>query len=84
MPNWPGRGPAQPMLFAELRNELVETLDRTAPSHSRMNGITAGAQSVVLRLKVKPGIKIQRRTILIELSAHPASAGEDEIDLLGA
>jgi hypothetical protein len=69
---------------AKLGNELLEALDRAAASDPGMHGISMRAQLIVLRLEIEASVKIERRTVLIELGADTRSVDEDEIDLLCA
>src|SRR5690349_1487759 len=70
-------------LVANLGDQLLESLDRAASAHARMDRIAAGAQALVLELEIEAAIEIERGAILVKLCAHAPSA-EDEVDLLQA
>lgn len=65
----------------ELRNKLPETVDPAASADARMDGVAAGAEPIVLRLKVEAAVEIERRAILLEFGANPAPVGKHEVDL---
>lgn len=66
----------------QFGDELLEAIDRAASAHPRMDRIAPGADPLILRLKIKTTVEIQRRTVLVELGADPMRALQDEIDLL--
>lgn len=71
------------LLVVNLRYELLEMLDRAAPSHSGMDRVAAAAQAVILQLQVKPAVEIECGAILVKLRPYSGSIRKDEIDLLG-
>jgi hypothetical protein len=73
----------QAVLTPEPRDELLESLDRAASPHPRVDGVALGAQSIVLRLKVKAAVEVEPRTIFVELRTDARVIDEDEVDLFG-
>src|SRR5437762_6173261 len=49
-----------------------------------MDSVTMRAQLLVLRLKIKAAVEIERRAIFVKLRANSCMVEENEIDLLGA
>ena len=72
-----------PTSTAEFGHKLVEPFYRAASTHSRMNRIAARADALILRLKIKAAVKIESRTVFVELRAYAPAARNYEVDLFG-
>ena len=59
-------------------------LDRAAAADSRVDRVAPRAEPVILDLQIEALVEIQRRAVLIQLSADAGAVGKDEIDLLRA